>query len=169
MTTLNTKNTNTNPDGEDIVDLTDEAVAMPDTPEDVAEPRTPRPIPNGWNTFTSIIEECVRSGENEPQVCQDGGYEIHPILKGITFNFWHPPNEKSKNYGKCAVNWEGQADNELGRNIAYGLTGLAFDGGFGAAKGYLRAKAKEMVEEDEARQAREKDAADAANIRKSLN
>lgn len=86
--------------------------------------------------FRGILQDCARAGINKPLIIQDGGHEIHPVLNGITFNFWFPP-EGSKFYQKCAVNHTGSASDPLGTDIATHLTGLAFEG-FGSAKAFLR-------------------------------
>jgi hypothetical protein len=76
---------------------------------------------------------------NKPDIVQDGGYEIHPDLEGIQFNFWISPKP-----GKgVAVNFSGNAEKAP---WAHNLTGKVFKD-FTVAKGWLRQEAERLSKE----------------------
>lgn len=74
-----------------------------------------------------------------PFITQDGGWEIHPLLKGITFCFWVAPGSP-----ECWVNFEGAAGDAP---WASQLTGFKATDGFGEAKGFLRDQAWKLARE----------------------
>src|SRR3989344_3902272 len=69
-------------------------------------------------------------GRVTPDITQDGAYEIHPNLQGITFNFWISPDKT----GRCAINFSGNAEKAP---WSHELTGKVFNN-FSEAKGWLR-------------------------------
>ena len=70
----------------------------------------------------------------EPSLKQDGGAEIHPNLKGITFNFWVAQD------GRCGVNFSGDAPRAP---WATNLNGKVFENA-SQAKGWLRQEAARL-------------------------
>lgn len=80
--------------------------------------------------------------ELRPDFEQDGGNEIHPLLKGVTFKFWGTPSNSPKGM-RMAVNYSGDAPQAP---WAHQLTGKVFRN-FSDAKGWLREEAKRLAGE----------------------
>lgn len=97
--------------------------------------------------------------KHAPDIEQDGGHEIHPDLKGITFNFWMSNKE---GINGVAVNYSGNAENAP---WAYHLTGKVFQD-FTVAKKWLREEATRLSQQHK----KEQDDRDQANeIRNQMN
>jgi hypothetical protein len=67
----------------------------------------------------------------QPDFVQDGGHEIHPDLKGISFNFFCSDNPEARG---TSVNYSGNAENAP---WSHKLTGKVFEN-FQEAKQWLR-------------------------------
>lgn len=77
--------------------------------------------------------KCVESSVR-PLAVQDGGWEIHPLLRGITFKFWRASDLNRGSEKQVFVNYEGDSEKAP---WAYALTGGVYNS-FGEAKGALR-------------------------------
>jgi len=77
----------------------------------------------------------------EPFFTQDGGWEIHPWLKGITFKFWNASDLNRGSKGQVFVNYEGDSEKAP---WAHALTGRVYDS-FETAKVDLRNRASEYA------------------------
>lgn len=89
---------------------------------------------NFFNLLTLIMQTF-----SSPMFVQDGS-EIHPELKGATFNFW-----STEDIGMpILINFNGTAEVGWVNN----LTGLVIYGDFSEAKKYLREKASVLAGRD---------------------
>lgn len=78
-----------------------------------------------------------------PVTTQDGGYEIHPALEGITFYFWK--SKDSAFQGFSYVTFRGSAPEAP---WACYLTGWLSDSPEDDLKGFLREKSARLAEEN---------------------
>lgn len=78
-----------------------------------------------------------------PTITQDGGWEIHPLLDGITFYFWKSQDPTLRNFSY--VTFKGQAS---GAPWACYLTGWLSDSPEDSLKAFLREKAARLAEEN---------------------
>lgn len=110
-------------------------------------------IQNNPGLGTRIIETSRRGVKNEsactriigpiPAITQDGGWEIHPALDGITFYFWKSENPALKDY--WYVTFKGHAPEAPWASY---LTGWLSDSPDDNLKGFLREKAAELAKEN---------------------
>lgn len=85
---------------------------------------------------------CTRIIGPIPAITQDGGWEIHPALDGITFCFWKSEDPALKDY--WYVTFKGYA---TGAPWACYLTGWVSDSPEDDLKGVLREKAAKLAKE----------------------
>lgn len=78
-----------------------------------------------------------------PVITQDGGWEIHPTLKGITFCFWKSKDPTLRDFSY--VTFMGNAPEAP---WACYLTGWLSDSPEDDLKGFLREKAARLAEEN---------------------
>ena len=75
---------------------------------------------------------------------QDGGYEIHPKLKGITFYFWNAARLNRGTPGQVYLTVDGGAKEPWTTKLVNRTTGIIYDS-FSVAKNTLREEAKKLA------------------------
>ena len=97
---------------------------------------------SGSEIFMRLEKTRVPGQELYPAFQQNGGWEIHPELGDLTFNFWLDP----ANPPTCWVNQVPASFTSETPSWANQLTGFKATDGFGEAKGFLREKAQQLAE-----------------------
>ncbi len=96
----------------------------------------------GTEILMHIAKKVLPGHKLVPDIQQHGGWEIHPALKDLTFNFWIDP----ENSPICWVNQDPATWVSETPSWACQLTGFKATDGFGEAKGYLREMAAQLAE-----------------------
>lgn len=105
---------------------------MTNTNRETAPGKTGEPLPVNFGVFMREIE--AKGAEVRPSLTQDGGKEIHPDLRGITFQFF-------VGAGGVGVNYAGEAPKAP---WSAELTGHVFED-FSVAKEWLIRRAAELA------------------------
>lgn len=96
-------------------------------------------ISNSWILFrkqNGRMTDLIR----EPDIVQDGWYEIHPDLEGIVFNFWIA---NTNDVHGVAINYSGNSEKAP---WSYQLTGKVFED-VTKAKSWLRTESARLSEQ----------------------
>lgn len=95
---------------------------------------------------TEILLRISKVRKLEPDIQQEGGWEIHPALQGLEFNFWFDPTDSPV----CWVNQTPSTFTDKTPGWASYLTGFKATRGFAEAKRFLRERAAQLAQLHEA-------------------